>query len=124
MQSATSGGSEDATGRSSAAKREGLNPFESPREGQIAPRSFIDRFGIYPPLVWGYVGLLFFMIGDGVEQGYLSKYLVDRDIFTKENVAIVFTAYGITVAIAAWLSGALSDLWRGIRPRNLATPAL
>ena len=24
---------------------------------------------MYPPLVWGYVGLLFFMIGDGVEAG-------------------------------------------------------
>lgn len=76
-----------------------------------APRSMIDRLGIYPPLFWGYVGLLLFMIGDGVEAGYLSKYLVERGIFTEQSVAIVFTAYGITVALAAWLSGALSDLW-------------
>lgn len=79
--------------------------------GDGASRSIIDRLGIYPPLLWGYVGLLFFMIGDGVEAGYLSKYLVQREIFTERNVAIVFTAYGITVAMAAWLSGALSDLW-------------
>ena len=51
------------------------------------------------------------MIGDGVEAGYLSKYLVDRGISTEQNVALIFTVYGITVAIAAWLSGALSDLW-------------
>ena len=33
--------------------------------------SWLDRIGIFPPLLWGYVGLLFFMIGDGVESGYL-----------------------------------------------------
>src|SRR4051794_1944411 len=76
------------------------------------PRSLIERLGIHPPLVWGYVGLLLFMIGDGVEQGYLSKYLVlDRGIATERNVPLIFTAYGIAVAISSWLSGALSDLW-------------
>jgi polyol permease family len=74
-------------------------------------RSFVEQIGIYPPLLWGYVGLLLFMIGDGVEAGYLSKYLVDRGIASETNVALIFTVYGITVAIAAWLSGALSDLW-------------
>ncbi len=51
------------------------------------------------------------MVGDGVEIGYLSKYLVDRGIAGKDSVALVFTVYGITVAVASWLSGALSDLW-------------
>jgi polyol permease family len=73
--------------------------------------TWIERIGIYPPLLWGYVGLLLFMIGDGIEAGYLSKYLVDCDIASEQNVALIFTVYGITVAIAAWLSGALSDLW-------------
>src|SRR6185369_17927659 len=50
-------------------------------------RPILDRLGIYPPLVWGYVGLLFFMIGDGVEAGYLSKYLVDRSIASEHDVA-------------------------------------
>lgn len=74
-------------------------------------KGLLDSLGIYPPLIWGYVGLLLFMIGDGIEAGYLSKYLVDRGISTEQNVALVFTVYGITVAISAWLSGALSDLW-------------
>src|SRR4051812_24964488 len=74
-------------------------------------RPFLDRLGIYPPLAWGYLGLLLFMIGDGVEAGYLSKYLVDRGIAREETVALIFTAYGVTAAVAAWLSGALSDLW-------------
>ncbi|AGA25470.1 MFS transporter [Singulisphaera acidiphila] len=72
--------------------------------------SFIDQIGIYPPLFWGYVGLLLFMIGDGVESGFLSSYLVERGL-SKERVALIFTVYGLTAAIAAWLSGALSDLW-------------
>jgi polyol permease family len=72
--------------------------------------SFVDRIGIYPPLAWGFVGLLLFMIGDGVESGYLSRYLVDRGV-PEERIALIFTAYGLTAAVAAWLSGALSDLW-------------
>lgn len=74
-------------------------------------RSILDRIGIFPPLFWGYVGLLLFMIGDGVEAGYLSKYLVDRAIANEHWVAVIFTVYGVAVAISAWLSGALSDLW-------------
>jgi polyol permease family len=73
--------------------------------------TWLDRIGIYPPFVWGYVGLLFFMIGDGVEAGYLPKYLVDRGISSGEDAALILTIYGITSAIAAWLSGAFSDLW-------------
>jgi polyol permease family len=85
--------------------------MQSSQETHSPLRSFIDRIGIFPPLFWGYVGLLLFMIGDGIEAGYLSKYLVDQGISSEESVALVFTVYGFTVAISAWLSGALSDLW-------------
>lgn len=78
---------------------------------KAAPRSVIERLGIHPSLLWGYVGLLLFMIGDGIESGYLPKYLVDSGIATENTVSIIFTVYGITVAISAWLSGAFSDLW-------------
>ena len=76
----------------------------------LVRRSFLDRIGIHPPLVWGYVGLLLFMIGDGVEYGFLSPYLAGKG-FPEPDVAWVFTVYGVTVAVSAWLSGALSDLW-------------
>src|SRR5215813_2564121 len=75
-----------------------------------ASPSWLDRVGIYPPLAWGYVGLLLFMIGDGVESGFLSPYLTSLGI-PEPKVALIFTAYGVTAAVAAWLSGALSDLW-------------
>jgi polyol permease family len=77
---------------------------------QTMRRSVLRRLGIHPPLAWGYLGLLLFMIGDGVESGYLSPYLTSRGV-SQSNVAMVFTIYGVTAAIAAWLSGALSDLW-------------
>jgi polyol permease family len=87
-----------------------MQPMPLTQESGLTRAPFIDRIGIYPPLVWGYFGLLIFMIGDGVESGYLSPYLVDRG-FSEEDVAMIFTGYGLTAAVAAWLSGALSDLW-------------
>src|SRR6266545_2016857 len=81
------------------------------KETEAATRKhLLFRMGIYPPLAWGYLGLLLFMIGDGVESGYLSPYLLARGI-SQPEVAAVFTAYGVTAAVAAWFSGALSDLW-------------
>src|SRR3954465_9695567 len=76
----------------------------------VPQRPVPDRRGLFPPLVWGYVGLLLFMIGDGVESGYLSPFLMSRGM-SQGDVAAVFTVYGITAAVAAWFSGALSDLW-------------
>ncbi|MFD5248154.1 RbtT/DalT/CsbX family MFS transporter [Amycolatopsis sp. NPDC058340] len=61
-------------------------------------------------LAWGFAGLLIFMIGDGVEAGYLSPYLLAHG-FSGGSVALVFTVYGLTASVAAWFSGALSDLW-------------
>ncbi len=75
-----------------------------------AGRSLAEKLGIHPEMAIGYLGLLLFMIGDGVEAGFLSPMLVDRH-FTQSQVAIVFTGYGITAAAGSWLSGALSDIF-------------
>jgi polyol permease family len=72
--------------------------------------SWLARVGIPPSLAWGFLGLLLFMVGDGVESGYLSPYLASRGV-APGNVAWIFTIYGLAVAIAGWLSGALSDAW-------------
>jgi polyol permease family len=84
-----------------------MTPVEIASDNRV---HLLDRLGIYSPLAWGYLGLLLFMIGDGVESGYLSPYLLGRGI-SQAEVAVVFTVYGITAAVAAWFSGALSDLW-------------
>ncbi|GAN96766.1 alpha-ketoglutarate/sugar transporter [Komagataeibacter europaeus NBRC 3261] len=72
--------------------------------------SIADRLGIPAPLFWGFVGLLFFMIGDGVEAGYLAPYLEGQGISSR-NTALLFTIYGVTVSLSSWASGPLSDLW-------------
>ena len=72
--------------------------------------SIAERFGMHPELAIGYLGLLLFMIGDGVEAGFLSPILVDLH-FTTSQVAVVFSGYGITAALSSWLSGPLSDIF-------------
>ena len=80
------------------------------RSSQSAGARLLDRLGIFPPLAWGYFGLLLFMIGDGVESGYLAPFLLAKGI-SQSEVAAIFTLYGATAAVSAWFSGALSDLW-------------
>ena len=74
------------------------------------PSHWSERFGMHPQLAIGYFGLLLFMIGDGVESGYLSPLLYDMH-FSQSQIALVFSLYGATAALAAWLSGTLSDLF-------------
>ncbi len=90
-------------------------------QGEGAPSArLLSRLGIPPSLFWGFVGLLLFMIGDGVESGYLSPYLGDCGL-SSAAVASIFTVYGVGAAIAGWLSGALSDVWG---PRRVITLGL
>jgi polyol permease family len=82
--------------------------YSSQMTSQNAP--WIERIGMKSELSMGYLGLLFFMVGDGVEAGYLSPYLLSMK-FPEAKIALVFTLYGLTAAIASWLSGVLSDLF-------------
>jgi polyol permease family len=82
--------------------------------------SSLDRIGIPSTLAWGFVGLLLFMIGDGVESGYLAPYLVSRGL-ALDAVATISTFYGAMAALAGWFSGALSDVWG---PRRVITLGL
>jgi polyol permease family len=76
----------------------------------LTQSGFFERIGMHPQLAIGYLGLLIFMIGDGVEAGFLSPMLRDLG-FSAGRVALVFTAYGATAAVASWLSGTLSDIF-------------
>lgn len=64
--------------------------------------------GIPPSLLPGYLGILLFMMGDGMEQGWLSPYLIEQGM-TMQQTATLFTAYGITIAIASWFSGVMAE---------------
>lgn len=64
----------------------------------------LNKIGLPKNLLWGYIGLTIFMIGDGVEQAWISPYLVSRGM-SIEDASLLLTVYGITVAVSAWLSG-------------------
>lgn len=70
----------------------------------------LDRQGISRPIAWGFVAVTLFMVGDGIEAGFLSPYL-DSLGFSAADVALLWSAYGIVVALSAWLSGALAEAW-------------
>lgn len=72
--------------------------------------ALLSRQGIEPKLVWGFVGVTFFMIGDGLELGFLPTLLTGVG-FSGSQIGLLLTMYGVTVAVAAWLAGALSAGW-------------
>ncbi len=80
----------------------------------------VYRIGIPAPLLMGFIGFTFFMVGDGIELGFLASFLKENG-FTPNQVALLFTVYGVSASISAWLSGALSDsygpakvMWAGL----------
>lgn len=91
------------------------------RSSGAEPHGLIERLGLPKPLIWGFIGLLLFMIGDGVESGYIAPYLVDNGAGTETNAAAMIAVYGLMVTLGSWLSGALSDVWG---PRRVMTLGL
>lgn len=72
------------------------------------------KIGLPKHLAWGYLGILIFMMGDGVEQGWLSPYLINNRGLNIEQAATLFSVYGFTVAVSSFLSGILAEGW-GVR---------
>ena len=80
---------------------------------------FHEKTGLPKQLTWGLVGVLIFMMGDGIEQTWLSKYITDAGF----NSAVLFSVYGITVAISSWLSGVIAETY-GVKKTMFAGLAL
>ena len=74
-----------------------------------ATHPWLIRLGIPPALAWGYLAVLLFMIGDGVESNYLAPYLHENG-FSLNIAAWVIAFYGVTVTLGSWLAGSLSTL--------------
>ncbi|AME05040.1 RbtT/DalT/CsbX family MFS transporter [Bacillus siamensis] len=64
----------------------------------------LNKIGIPKQLAWGFLGVVLFMMGDGLEQGWLSPFLVENGL-TVQQSASLFTVYGIALAVASWFSG-------------------
>lgn len=71
---------------------------------------FLDRIGIPSALKWGFLGLLIFQTGLGVESNFLTPYLVDVLGSTEASVSVIITSYSLAALVASYLSGVLSDL--------------
>jgi len=67
-------------------------------------------FGLPRAMIIGLCGVLVFLIGDGLETGYLAAFLTDRG-FEQQLIAITLTIYGISAAVASWLAAALSQIY-------------
>jgi MFS family permease len=72
----------------------------------------LDKLGIPHVLRWGFLGVLIFMTGNGVESNFIEPHLVDALGKDSESVvATIITMYSVSVLVGAYLSGALSDLF-------------
>ncbi|MEF3109981.1 MFS transporter [Raoultella sp. WB_B2P2-3] len=74
----------------------------------------VQRTGLPPKLLLGYAGVLVFMMGEGLEQGWLSPYLISHGLTIQES-ALLFSVYGFAAAIAAWFSGVLAEIYTARR---------
>jgi polyol permease family len=82
-------------------------PVAAAYAGSQPDRHFL---GMPVALLGGYIAIVFCMTGDGIEQAFLSKYVVNLG-FTAGDSALLFTVYGATAALASWLSGVLADVF-------------
>ncbi|GKX51368.1 MFS transporter [Budvicia aquatica] len=76
--------------------------------------NLVNRIGLPKKILLGYVGVLIFMAGEGLEQSWLSDFIIRRGL-TVEESGIMFSVYGFAVAIAAWLSGVLAEMFTAKR---------
>ncbi|TVX83842.1 MFS transporter [Peribacillus simplex] len=66
--------------------------------------------GLRKDLVLGLIGVLLFIVGDGLEHAWISPYLVDEGM-SIQHTALLITIYGVAVTIGAWFSGVLAEAW-------------
>jgi len=65
--------------------------------------------GMPTRLIFGYIALAVFMAGDGFDLTFLSRYLVVDHGLTSTQSGLVFTVYGLVVAISAWTTGVVAE---------------
>lgn len=75
--------------------------------------NFFKKIGLPSHLFWGYVGLFFFILGATLEQSWFSAYTSELG-FSVSQTSLIFTAFGIFGAIAAWFTGTATQIW-GVR---------
>ncbi|MDN5822622.1 MAG: RbtT/DalT/CsbX family MFS transporter [Brachybacterium sp.] len=85
-----------------------------PASGEATREPFLDRLGFPHPLRWGFLGVLVFMTGNGVESNFVSPHIANAFGGGDSMInlaATIITMYSLAVLIGSYLAGALSDLW-------------
>ena len=84
-------------------------------EGVLLPgdprETKLDRLGIPHILRYGFLGLLILMIGVGVESNILTPHMVEVLGTPEATASAIITGHSVSVMIASYLGGALSDLY-------------
>ncbi|WP_057914495.1 MFS transporter [Peribacillus muralis] len=82
--------------------------------------NYFDRIGIPSVLSWSYLGVMVFMIGNGIEIGWLSPYLKDNGL-SIQQVSTLFSIYGLTVALSSWFAGVFFETFGAKRTMLLGS---
>ena len=62
----------------------------------------VQRTGFPTDLTVGFLAVIVFVIGDGIEGVWITNYLSSADVgFTVSQASSIATSYGVVVAIAA-----------------------
>lgn len=76
----------------------------------------LDRMGIPRPLALGFLAVLVFMTGNGVESNFITPHMVAVLGSPEATVATIVTFYSLAALVGSYVSGALSDL---VGPRRV-----
>ncbi|MEV7934325.1 RbtT/DalT/CsbX family MFS transporter [Curtobacterium sp. NPDC089185] len=91
-----------------------------PSSGTATTRDgLLARLGIPHPLRWGFLGVLVFMTGDGIESNFIAPHIAGvLGGGGTASAATIIGIYGVAVLVASYFAGVLSDLWG---PRRVMT---
>lgn len=62
------------------------------------------HLGLPRQLVWGFIGVFFFITGATIEQSWISALLQDRGI-DAVHISLLLSIFGLCVAVTSWFSG-------------------
>ncbi|MGN7191276.1 RbtT/DalT/CsbX family MFS transporter [Curtobacterium sp. MCBA15_004] len=91
-------------------------PTTAPTAAPARTEGRLDRMGIPRPLALGFVAVLVFMTGNGVESNFITPHMVAVLGSPEATVATIVTFYSLAALIGSYVSGALSDL---VGPRRV-----
>lgn len=88
----------------------------APTTGAARTEGRLDKMGIPRPLALGFLAVLVFMTGNGVESNFITPHMVAVLGSPEATVATIVTFYSLAALIGSYVSGALSDL---VGPRRV-----